>query len=193
MFLLLSCSQKSNKIDKHSSKELTQSINIERVDSNQTEQRVSVSKVNLFQKISTDTLKILDSLLLPLYNINNSKNISKTRQGKKIIRYGKKVLPALSQYFTDTALTKIKSDCHNFYLNKGEVAIILADKIEGMPYMYLTHIQNCTMEFCKGNSNLIEFYFGAIRRDNVKFFQERYIQWLISDDRKKSTAYQTSK
>jgi len=129
--------------------------------------------------------QVLDSLLSPLYDIDNSKNISKAPQAKQIMNYGDKVLPILATYFADTTTTNIKSECQNIYLTKGEVAIILADRIEMMPYMTLTGIQNCLMEFCEGNPNLIEYYLTAIRRDNAKVFKEKYSDWLSSDDRKK--------
>lgn len=135
----------------------------------------------------------IDSLLTALYDIENSKELSKRPEGKLIISYGDKVLPMLTAYFTDTTLTEIKSDCQSLNLTKGEVAIILADRIEFMPYAKLTNIQNCLLEFCKDNPNLIEYYLYAIRRDNVKEFQDRYNKWLTSKDRKKWGPYLTNK
>lgn len=133
------------------------------------------------------TKQLLDSLLLPLYEIDNSRDLSTITQAKQIIGFGYKVLPILSTYFTDTALTKIKSECQGTYLTKGEVSIILCDRIEMMPYGTLTGIQNCLMEFCKDNPNWVEYYLNAIRRKGVKLFQENYAHWLTSKDRKKWT------
>ncbi len=128
--------------------------------------------------------QLVDSLLLPLYNINNSKDLSKSIQAKQIIGYGEKVLPILSTYFTDTTQTKIKSECQSTYLSKGEVAIILCDRIEIMPYASLTGVQNCLVEFCKNNPNWIEYYLYAIRRMDIKIFKQKYTNWLTSKDRK---------
>jgi hypothetical protein len=131
------------------------------------------------------TRQSIDSLLSPLYDMKNSKNLSKKTQAKQIINYGHKVLPILATFFTDTTQTKIKSDCQNIYLTKGEVAIILSDRIEMMPYATLTGIQNCLLSFCKDNPNWIEYYLYAIRRGGTKLFKEKYTSWLASKDRKK--------
>ena len=125
----------------------------------------------------------LDSLLIPLLEIDNSKDIATTPQAKQIIQYGDKMLPILAVYFSDTTHTKIKSECQNVYLTKGEVAIILADRIELMPYATLTGVQNCILDFCKNNSNLIEYYLFAIRRVGAITFQKKYAEWLVSKDR----------
>lgn len=135
----------------------------------------------------------IDSLLTSLYDIKKSKDISTQKEAKQIIEYGDKVLSFLTNRFADTTLTKINSECQELTLTKGEVAIILADRIEIMPYALLTYIQNCTLEFCKDNPNLVEYYLSAIRRDNVKKFQDRYIGWLKSKDRKKWGPYLTNK
>ena len=51
------------------------------------------------------------------------------------------------QVFTDRTPTKLIPDCIGRYLNKGEIAIILADRIEGMPYAKVTGVQNYTLTF----------------------------------------------
>jgi len=135
----------------------------------------------------------LDSLLISLWKIDNSKNIISQPQAKEIIQYGEKVLPVLAAYFSDSTQTRIQSECQNLYLTKGEVAIILADRIELMPYAVLTGIQNCTLEFCKNTPNLIEYYLSAIRRDGVTSFQTKYVKWLASIDRKEWSPYLNNK
>lgn len=123
----------------------------------------------------------IDKLLLSICNIKDSKNISNTEQAKKIVKYGVKNLPILATFFTDTTQTKVKSDCQDFYLRKGEIAIILADQIERMPYSHLTGIQNCLLEFCENNPNFIEYYLYAIRRGGVSIFKDKYLKWLRED------------
>ena len=55
------------------------------------------------------------------------------------------------EFFTNSILSEIKSDCHNMILTKGELAIIVADRIEGMPFALLTKVQNCLLKFFKNN------------------------------------------
>lgn len=117
-------------------------------------------------------------------SVENSIDIIKTNEAKKIIAYKEKSLSILANFFTIGTLTNIKSDCLKRNLTKGEVAIIIADKIERMPYFQLTSIQNCTLEFCKNNPNLIEYYFPFIQKDKAKSFNKKYINWLKSAERK---------
>lgn len=135
----------------------------------------------------------VDSLLTTLYTTKNSKYLSTQAEGRRLISYGEKILPFLANRFTDTTLTAIKSECQEFMLTKGEVAIIVADRIEMMPYAQLAYMQNCELEFCKDNPNLVEYYIHAIRRITVKKFQDRYFDWLKSKERRKSHYYLINK
>ena len=85
----------------------------------------------------------IDSLLNEIAKTENSKEIINTNEGKKFIEYGWKLLPMLSEFFIDQTETNVKSECVGRNLTKGEIAIIMADRIEGMPYGKLTGIQNC--------------------------------------------------
>lgn len=123
----------------------------------------------------------IDSLLNEIARIENSKEIINTNEGKKIIDYGWKLLPKLSEFFTDKTKTNVRSECVGRNLTKGEIAIILADKIEGMPYAQITGIQNCLAAFCEKNMNFIEFYLDFIKIDGVEKFQVKYNEWLKSD------------
>ena len=126
----------------------------------------------------------IDLLLNGISETENSKEITKTEQAKKIIAFGENSLKTLAEFFTDSTLTKVKSECQERNLTKGEIAIIMADRIEGMPYFIVTGVQNCTMEFCENNPNLIEYYLPWIEKDGGKSFQEKYINWLASYERK---------
>ena len=106
----------------------------------------------------SQTKSEIDSLLNGISEIENSKQIIKTEYADKIIAYGEKLLPILAEFFTDSTLTKVKSECHSRNLTKGEIAIIMADQINQMPYALLTGVRNCLLEFCKDNPNLIEYY-----------------------------------
>ena len=87
----------------------------------------------------------------------------------------------LSDFFSDSILTQVKSECNERSLNKGEIAIILADHIDRMPYALLTGVQNCLLEFCEDNPNLVEYYLPSIHQFGLLKFQEAYINWLTGD------------
>jgi hypothetical protein len=125
----------------------------------------------------------IESLLDGISKIENSKEITKTEQAEKLIEYGWRILPTLAEFFTDQTQTDVISDCVERNLSKGEIAIIMADRIEMMPYFPLTGIQNCLMIFCEQNPNFVEYYLPYIKRDGIEQFQEKYLKWLSSDDR----------
>ncbi|WP_417237463.1 hypothetical protein [Bizionia paragorgiae] len=129
----------------------------------------------------------IDSLLNGISETENSKEITKTEEAKKIIAFGKNSLITLAEFFTDSTLIKVKSECQERNLTKGEIAIIMADQIEFMPYGTLMGIQNCLLTFCENNPNLVEYYFWAIKRDGVENFQKKYVDWLKSDEHKEYT------
>lgn len=147
----------------------------------------------LFDKTFSQSREEIDSLLAVVVGIENSKHIVTNPAAIKIITYGDKVLPLLASIFQDTIRTQVKSDCQGVLLNKGEIAIIIADRIELMPYAFLTGIQNCLLTFCKDNPNLIEYYLYAIRRDGVQLFERKYSDWLVNADRNNWPPYLTNK
>ena len=124
----------------------------------------------------------IESLLNKIAENKDSKEITITEEGKKLISFGWKSLSMLTYFFTDQTETNVKSECLGRNLTTGEVAIIMADRIEGMPYERVTGIENCTLTFCEKNINLIEFYLPYIQRDGIEKFQMKYREWLASDD-----------
>lgn len=129
----------------------------------------------------SQTKSEIDSLLNRISKTENSKQIIKTEEAKKLIALGEKSLPILADFFSDSTLTKVQSECHGRNLTKGEISIIMADQINRMPYALLMGVQNCLFEFCEGNSNLIEYYLPWINRDGFIKFKENYISWLSHD------------
>ena len=126
----------------------------------------------------------LESTLTNLYG--ESENIIKDNAVKNLLSAGTKLLPVLSTRFTDNTISKVYSTCAGRYLTRGELAIIVADHIEGMPYFQLTGLQNCTLESCPNNPNFVEYYLEFLRfRGMYKVFQKKYEEWLQSADRKK--------
>ena len=135
-----------------------------------------------FNSSFSQTKSEIELLLNEIAKIENSTQIIKTEQTQEILAYGEKSLPMLAELFTDSALTTITSECNNRVLTYGELAIIIADSIKRTPYAFLTGVQNCTLEFCENNPNLIEYYFHWIEKDGGKLFKEKYINWLNSDE-----------
>jgi hypothetical protein len=135
----------------------------------------------------------IDSLLGALSDVARAADLSTRPPAIQIMNYGSDALPVLAKHFSDTSVTQVISDCQNIYLTKGEIAIIIADRIEIMPYMMLTGIQNCILEFCRDNPNWVEYYLSAIRRDGVISFQKKYLNWLKSKDRRKFWSYLRNK
>ncbi len=137
-------------------------------------------------QMNAQSVEQIESLVdVIIIKTDSSQLIAENSNSKIILNYSQKAIPILVEFFSNQEITKIYSDCQKRYLNKGEVAIILADQIESMPYYTVTMIQNCTFSFCENNPNLIEYYFWAIQRDGVNEFTERYLVWLNSDERKK--------
>ncbi len=139
----------------------------------------------------------IDSLLDGIAKTENSKGIIKTVQAEKILSYGESSLPILTGFFTDSTTTKVYSECQARHLSKGELAIIMADGIDRMPYFRITGMQNCLLTFCEDNPNLIEYYFYAINRDGISNFQIKYQDWLaylnLSEKEKRKVERKNSK
>jgi hypothetical protein len=142
---------------------------------------ISVLLLNLNLGFS-QTESEIDSLLIGIAETENSKEIIKTEQALKIMAFGEKSLPILAEFFPDSTLTNVKSECRERNLKKGEIAIIMADHIERMPYATLTGVRNCFMTFCENNPNLIEYYLPWINRDGIEKFQTKYVNWLYDKE-----------
>jgi hypothetical protein len=133
---------------------------------------------------SAQTQCDIDALLAGLSG--QSENITKDSSFIKLIDKGKDLLPTLSIHFTNNTKSKVYSKCTGRLLTLGELAIILADHVEGMPYFTLTGMENCIIQYCDNNPNFIEYYLNFIRFGiTTKLFQKRYDEWLVSSDRKK--------
>jgi hypothetical protein len=122
-----------------------------------------------------------------------SEFITKDSSVSKMLAKGEKILMNLSKHFTDTTKSEVFSKCIGRYLTRGEIAIILADRMQGMPYFALTGSQNCTLESCENNPNFVEYYLEFIKfRGMTQLFQKRYVDWLVSSDRKRYRKDKTS-
>ncbi|MEO0899825.1 MAG: hypothetical protein AAFY71_25660 [Bacteroidota bacterium] len=127
----------------------------------------------------------IDSLLDKIGGeVENSKMIHQNENSIRVINYKAEILSTLSYFFTNSISTNIYSECQSRNLTKGELAMILADRIEFMPYFTITGVQNCLLTFCEGNSNFIEYYFHWSDKSEIEVVQNNYVSWLKSKDRK---------
>lgn len=132
----------------------------------------------------------VSALLDSIMTVKNSKGIAKTF-APDIAPYTKKTLPVLATFFADTTETNVYSECLERKLSRGELAIIVADLTESMPYYQVTGIQNCLLEFCKGNPNLIEYYLDGIKYKETADFIQKYTAWITSKEGKKYEGFST--
>ncbi|MEJ7609672.1 MAG: hypothetical protein WKF88_00695 [Ferruginibacter sp.] len=128
----------------------------------------------------------IDSLLTIIGSeVQNSKELVNNKNSKLILNQNKRSLNILASFFLDSSKSNVYSECQNRFLNKGELAIILADRIEMLPYALITGVQNCLLTFCKDNKNLVEYYLSWNEINTKVNFQNRYLEWLKSKGRKK--------
>ena len=125
----------------------------------------------------------IDTMLVELGKIEISKKISSNFYSKEIRDLGINILPILSDFFSDTSETNIYSRCLNRKLNKGETALILADLIEIIPNQILPGLESDINDSCFNNSINLELYLNSIKRDGILKFQEKYKEWLNSNER----------
>lgn len=131
----------------------------------------------------------IENLLIEVCKVPDSKDIIKNEDALKISDYQEDALNILTDFFTDESKTEVYSKCLKRKLNRGEVAIILCDRIEIMPYFELIGMQNFTLSFCKDNPNFIESYLNIIKKQSTKKFKDKYVIWLHSEERKNSRIY----
>ncbi|WNJ17418.1 hypothetical protein [Pontibacter sp. G13] len=126
----------------------------------------------------------IDFLLLAVGETANSKDLTRDEIAGQIMAYGDSILPILAARFADTTQVKTYSDCQGRRLTLGEIAMILADAIEPIPYAYLTGTQNCLLQFCADNPNLLEYYMNWRSSEDIQRFQCTYQAYLDSEVRK---------
>lgn len=103
-----------------------------------------------------------------------------------LLAKGDTLLSLLAEHFTDYSVSRVYSACTKRFLTRGELAMILADKIEGMPYYLLTGFENCLLDQCPDNPNRVEYYLPYIRsRGITRLLQQRYREWLAGPERRK--------
>lgn len=114
----------------------------------------------------------------------NSKEIKQNEAAIQIMDYGVEIIPMLIGSFSNSSYTNTYSECQGRDLTIGEIAIILVDRIEPMPYFQITGVQNCLLTFCDKNDNLIEYYLKWDDGRSQIQFADKYSSWFSSEDRK---------
>lgn len=126
--------------------------------------------------------KEIENLLIDVCNVSDSRDIIRNKSTMQISDY-QESLNILPDFFTDDSKTEVYSKCLKRNLNRGEVAIILCDRIEIIPYFKLIKLQEVGFLLCKNNPNFVEPYLDIIKKQSIKTFQEKYIKWLDSEER----------
>lgn len=125
----------------------------------------------------------IENLLADVCKIPDSRSIIKSESVSEISDYQEEALSILPEFFTDDSKTEVYSKCLKRKLTKGEVAIILCDRIEIMPYFQLIGMHNFALSFCQDNPNFIEAYLDIIKKQSTQKFKEKYVLWLNSEER----------
>lgn len=125
----------------------------------------------------------IEDLLIKVCKVSDSKDIIRNESTMKIEDYQEDALKTLANFFTDNYKTEVYSKCLKRKLSRGEVAIIICDRIEIMPYFELIKIQNIGLSFCKDNPNFVEPYLDIIKKQSIQTFQQKYLEWLNSTER----------
>ena len=131
----------------------------------------------------------IEDLLMDVSTVSDSKDIIKNQSALKISDYQEEALNILTDFFTDDTKINVYSKCLKRKLSKGELAIILCDRIEIIPYFELINMQNFTLLFCKDNPNFVEPYLDIIKKQSPAKFRDKYAQWLHSDKRSSTKIY----
>ncbi len=155
---------------------------------------ISIFSINLGLAQTESEIK---SLLNEIGKTEFSIKIYKTEQAEKIISYGKKSLPILAKFFTDSTSTNVLSECFakgydedkkvkminvNEKLTIGQIAILITDEIEWIPLTKVMGTYSCAPIFCK-KFNEIESNLSFINEFGISKFKEKYLNWLSSEKR----------
>ena len=90
-------------------------------------------------------------------------------------------IPALINLLTDTSATKVKNLDANSCYKKGDLAFILINFIEWVPFALITHSQWC---ICCDCGNLPKGFLKYV--DSNRFeFQKKYQSYYVSEERRK--------
>jgi hypothetical protein len=100
---------------------------------------------------------------------------------KAVIRMDTNVIVELVPVLTDTTLTAISNPCSGSFLTYGQLAFLLIDDIEPVPYALVTERQWDVLGVCSVLPNGFLEYIN----DNGLRFQEKYNTYFNSQQRQK--------
>ncbi|MEO5943478.1 MAG: hypothetical protein ABIP30_08670 [Ferruginibacter sp.] len=90
-------------------------------------------------------------------------------------------IPSLINLLTDTSVSKVKKTGTNYYYKKGDLAFILINYIEWVPFALITHSQWC---ICCDCGNLPMGFLQYVDRNRFEF-QRNYQSYFVSEERRK--------
>ena len=90
-------------------------------------------------------------------------------------------IPALINLLGDTSASKVKNLNSNTYYKKGDLAFILINYIEGVPFALITHSQWC---ICCDCGNLPKDFLQYVDSNRYEF-QKKYQSYYTSEERRK--------
>ncbi|TVZ55827.1 hypothetical protein OD91_1095 [Lutibacter sp. Hel_I_33_5] len=126
---------------------------------------------------------LLDEILLIDGNYNN---IIESKQANELISYGEKILPKLTFFFTSLEISKLSYKCYNYNFTKGEISIMIAERIEPIPNFKIKYpVENYLWAGCKGFPKWVNYNIQKIRVGGLEQFKLIYTKWLNSSKRKR--------
>ena len=138
---------------------------------------------NSYSQTNEEIEHLLNEILLVEGNYDD---LIESKQANLLVSYGKDILPKLVFFFTSTEISKLKLNCFKSNLTKGEIAIIIAEKIESIPKFEIKlPYGDYLFGRCKGNPNWIDDNLPRIRIGGVEQFIQKYNEWLNSSKRKR--------
>ena len=91
-------------------------------------------------------------------------------------------IPILINLLTDTSASKVKNLDANDYYKKGDLAFILINYIEWVPFALITHSQWC---ICCDCGNLPKDFLQYVDSNRLEF-QNKYRSYYTSEERRKT-------
>lgn len=122
------------------------------------------------------------------YTGSYQQNFKKTKQlnskgdpvFQSMVKYGAPVIVHLMDMLDDTTVTKLFNSCTNKNYTVGDLAFLLIDEIEWIPFALVIKMQWCTFRACGS----LPDYFWDYLRENRKSFKQNYQTYYYSKERK---------
>jgi len=110
----------------------------------------------------------------------------------KILNLKTNAIPELINLLNDTDVTIVMDDCFHVRYKTGDLAFLLIDVIEQIPYFVVTHRQYDSFDprkYC----NISEEILCNVVRSDRQTFQQQYSKYFYGVERKKILKYRYKK